>query len=105
VASDIDVFGSVGLKTKYDKMLAFEVKGDELIVGDETSKIAGGSISVSLHHGAAENPSIKGIVVVRCAFSDRNLRLRMLLVPTPARLKRACMRPMACLSGCHSLTG
>jgi hypothetical protein len=33
----------------------------------------------------------KGFDYVRCAFSDRDLHSRMPLVPTPARLKRACV--------------
>jgi hypothetical protein len=43
--------------------------------------------------------------LVRRAVFDRNLHSRMPLVPTPARVKRACMRPMAFLSGVHFLTG
>jgi hypothetical protein len=39
---------------------------------------------------------------VRCAFFDRNLHSRMPLVPTPARLKRAGVRPMTFLSEVHS---
>jgi hypothetical protein len=38
----------------------------------------------------------------RCAFSDRNLHLRMPLVPTYVRLQRTCVRPMAFLSEFHS---
>jgi hypothetical protein len=33
---------------------------------------------------------------------DRNLRSRMPIVPTPARLKRVCVLPMPFLSGVHS---
>jgi hypothetical protein len=40
----------------------------------------------------------------RCALFDRILRSKMPLVPTPARLKRASVGPIAFLSGVHLLT-
>jgi hypothetical protein len=38
-------------------------------------------------------------------FMVRVLHSRMILDPTPARLKRASVRPIAFLSGVHFLTG
>jgi hypothetical protein len=35
--------------------------------------------------------ALSSFVTVRCAFSDRNSHSRMLLDPTPARLKRTCV--------------
>ena len=45
-------------------------KRNELIVGGKTSTIEGGALPVSFHHGAAENPSIKGIVVTHGSVKE-----------------------------------
>jgi hypothetical protein len=42
---------------------------------------------------------------VRCSVFDRILHSRMPMIPTPARLKRACVWLMAFFLGCRSLTG
>jgi hypothetical protein len=51
--------------------------------------------------GRGEVLKVTEHAAVRCTFSRQRFTSRMSLIPTPARLKRTCVRPIAFLSGVH----
>jgi hypothetical protein len=77
------------------------IRGSKDVRQKPTQRARDGTVSeVEMRLRAAAAAS-----TVQCTFFDRDLHLRMLLVPTPARLKRAGVLPMAFPSGAAPLTG
>lgn len=69
VVPDLDIYAKVGRGVAHDEHIAFQIKGNKLLINDEES-VHDGKIKVEFIKGYRDNPKINAMYVMRGKIED-----------------------------------